>query len=90
MLLIKREVRIAKYNSILSETTIRACEVFSESKILTTEARRTIVLGFLGFGQRISKRLYMASVNGWRSEDFHRLCNNKGPTLTISHGERSG
>jgi hypothetical protein len=27
--------------------------------------------------------LYRASKDGWQSSDFHRMCNNKGATISI-------
>ena len=27
--------------------------------------------------------LYRGSVDGWKPKDFHKRCDNKGPTLTI-------
>jgi len=27
--------------------------------------------------------IYTASINGWRAEDFHRFCNQRGPTLCL-------
>ncbi|KAL9962648.1 hypothetical protein ACROYT_G031769 [Oculina patagonica] len=31
------------------------------------------------------KRCWLATVDGWSSFTFHRLCDNKGPTVTIIH-----
>jgi hypothetical protein len=28
-------------------------------------------------------RIYDATTDGWKAEDFHRCCDKKGPTLTI-------
>ena len=29
------------------------------------------------------ERIYSASSDGWGSEDFHRCCDRKGPTLVV-------
>jgi hypothetical protein len=32
-----------------------------------------------------SRLLYKATTNGWSSQNFHKLCDNKGPTITIAN-----
>ena len=39
------------------------------------------------------KLLYRGSIDGWKAKDFHRLCDNQGPTVTLvksSAGRVSG
>ncbi len=60
-------------------------DVFSDSAILTTDAQRKFVISlFVGevFNAKIV-RLYKASSNGFGASDFHKFCDNKGPTLTL-------
>ena len=38
---------------------------------------------YISIGTR-PKQLYKASVNGWSPSTFHRLCDNKGPTITVA------
>ena len=38
---------------------------------------------YISIGTR-PKILYKASVNGWTPSTFHKLCDNKGPTITIA------
>ena len=40
------------------------------------------VVGWLG-GQFQWQLCYRASVHGWRAKNFHTMCDNKGPTVTI-------
>lgn len=35
------------------------------------------------------KLLYRASLNGWKSEDFHRFCDLKGPTLSLYRSSKN-
>ena len=39
---------------------------------------------FLSNKIKSSKLLYSATVNGWSVDVFHKLCDNKGPTITIA------
>jgi hypothetical protein len=60
-------------------------DVFSDSAILTTDAQRKFVISlFVGevFNAKIV-RLYKASSNGFQAANFHKFCDNKGPTLTL-------
>jgi len=38
---------------------------------------------WLNYVEIYSHLLFRASANGWSSDEFHKLCDNKGPTLTI-------
>ena len=41
----------------------------------------------------VIKLLYRGSRDGWKAEDFHKLCDNQGPTVTLvksSAGRVSG
>jgi hypothetical protein len=58
---------------------------FNDSTILTNEAYRRFVLSlFIGyiFNAKM-KRLYRATANGFSAAQFHALCNDKGPTLSL-------
>jgi hypothetical protein len=59
--------------------------VFSDSTILTTHTDRKFVISlFVGevFNAKIA-RLYKASEHGFKAENFHKFCDNKGPTVTL-------
>ena len=32
-----------------------------------------------------SRILYKASINGWSAQNFHKICDNRGPTITIAN-----
>jgi len=42
-----------------------------------------LLLQWLGGTKKIGSLLYKASRDGFGAKDFHRLCNNKGATLTL-------
>jgi hypothetical protein len=40
-------------------------------------------IDLLGNRRCETRRIYLASENGWYAEDFHRLCDGKGPTISL-------
>lgn len=59
---------------------VKMVERFEDSTILDHDQNQVQtlrnVLGFPGL-------LYRGSRDGWRSSDFHKCCDNKGPTVTL-------
>ena len=57
----------------------------STSKTLRTPEHRKMVISFVRdqFPQATFQRIYDATTDGWKSQDFHRQCDKKGWTLTI-------
>ena len=57
------------------------------SIILKSESHRSAVMSWLSSGASCSL-LYRASIDGESPQDFHRCCDNRGPTLVmIQSGE---
>ena len=57
----------------------------SESILVTTPKQKAFVISVIHDINPTSniKLLYRGSRDGWEAKDFHRLCDNQGPTLTI-------
>ena len=67
----------------------------SESILVTTLKQKAFVISVIPDIKPTSiiKLLYRGSKDGWAAADFHRLCDNKGPTVTLvksSAGRISG
>ncbi len=61
-------------------------EFFYRSRIINPNHETWWLLkNFSGIieGQTILELIYCGSVHGWKYDDFHRECDNKGPTITI-------
>ena len=59
---------------------------FKDSVILSLEQRQTLVNWLKETGPisiPSEKMLYCASRNGWSNSNFHRCCDNMGPTVTV-------
>ena len=60
---------------------------FKDSTILTTEQKEIFVNNWLKIklqnGHSDFVLIYRASRDGWNSSNFHSLCDNKGPTVTV-------
>ena len=60
---------------------------FKDSTILTTEQKEIFVNNWLKIklqnGHPNFVLIYRASRDGWNSSNFHSLCDNKGPTVTV-------
>jgi len=56
-------------------------EAFFDSLILERE-RKTSLQVLLG-AQRVYNLLYRGSRDGWSTDTFHFLCDNRGPTVTV-------
>ena len=60
---------------------------FKDSTILTAEQKEIFVNNWLKTKLNSSQSdfvlIYRASRDGWRSSNFHALCDNKGPTVTV-------
>lgn len=60
---------------------------FKDSTILTTEQKQVFVnkwlKGKLQNGHSDFVLIYRASRDGWSSDNFHGLCDSKGPTVTV-------
>lgn len=47
------------------------------------------LLQLINYSQvRGTRLLYRATRDGFRAEDFHRLCDNRGPTLTVIRSDQ--
>lgn len=57
--------------------------MFGDSKIVVLEDHKVFLKKNLPELKEPPKLLYRGSVNGWKMKDFHKLCDNKGPTLTL-------
>ena len=57
----------------------------SESILVTTLKQKAFVISVIPDFMSIAQinLLYRGSRDGWKAKDFHRLCDNQGPTLTI-------
>jgi hypothetical protein len=60
---------------------------FAGSKMITTDSQAQFLIskipGLLNKNKQNLKLLYQGSRDGWRVEEFHKRCDNQGPTLTI-------
>ena len=61
-------------------------ELCGKSVILKNEDHQSIVTSWLPSGSTFSL-LFRASADGNSGDDFHRCCNNKGPTLVVAKSE---
>ena len=63
---------------------VKMVETFEDSTILDHDQNQVQtlrnVLGFPDGGERL---LYRGSRDGWHASDFHKCCDNKGPTVTL-------
>ncbi|TNV79826.1 hypothetical protein FGO68_gene9460 [Halteria grandinella] len=60
--------------------------LFSDSLILTDSTKKQTMIGYftqMGKTNFNFSLLYRATSDGFGAKDFHRTCDNKGPTLTI-------
>jgi hypothetical protein len=60
--------------------------LFRESTLFSDEAKLQFLIKSVkkSFGRDFTcKLLYRASRDGWKRADFHRLCDDKGPTVVI-------
>ena len=67
----------------------------NESILVTTPKQKAFVISVIPDIKPTSniKLLYRCSRDGWEAKDFHRICDNQGPTLTLvksSVGKISG
>jgi hypothetical protein len=60
----------------------------SPSSIVTTQEHMEALHGFVP-GWRL-ELCYRASRDGWTAADFHRLCDNRGPTLVVAKERLNG
>ena len=67
------------------ESTV-ASTYFGASTTLRTPENQSLILKFVRdqFPQATFQRIYDATTDGWKSDDFHRCCDGKGWTLTIA------
>ena len=60
---------------------VKMVETFKDSTILDHDQKQVQTLrNVLGFPDCL---LYRGSRDGWLSSDFHKHCDNKGPTVTL-------
>ncbi|TNV79757.1 hypothetical protein FGO68_gene2768 [Halteria grandinella] len=60
--------------------------LFADSLILNDATKRRTIIGYftqMGKANIMPSLLYRATRDGFGADDFHRTCDNKGPTLTI-------
>ncbi len=63
---------------------LRLIDSFLElSKCATENKQKEYLLKLLGNKRFITYMLYRGSENGWKYEDFHSRCDNKGPTISL-------
>ena len=68
---------VASSNSLLNS-------FFDESVIINQALNKDfLVTMFEGQTLDQTKLLFRATMDGWKSNDFHKLCDNKGPTLVL-------
>ena len=67
------------------ESTV-ASTYFGASTTLRTPENQSLILKFVRdqFPQATFQRIYDATTDGWKSDDFHRCCDGKGWTLTVA------
>ncbi len=61
-------------------------KMFSDSMIAASEERQAVLRSFLNRYERTFKEwslIYRSNEHGSTPDDFHRRCDNKGPTLTL-------
>ena len=75
------EAEYYQIQGIIDELTRK----FGDSVILNSEQASTLVKWLPPEDSELGEvvLLYRASRDGWRSSDFHRLCDHKGPTITV-------
>lgn len=60
---------------------------FASSKLITSESQAQFLLskipGILNKNKQYLKLIYQASRDGWRVDEFHKRCDNQGPTVTL-------
>ena len=62
-------------------------EMFKTSLIIKDEKHRSALMSWLPSNASCSL-LYQTSANGTTPDDFHRCCDNKGPTLVVVKSEQ--
>ena len=72
-----------------------AKQIMNDSILVTTQKSKNFVKSAIPDLKPTSvmKLLYRGSKDGWAAADFHRLCDNQGPTVTLvksSAGRISG
>jgi hypothetical protein len=61
----------------------------SESKCNALDDKVYLKKELLGNRRFVTRRLYLASLDGWYAEDFHVRCDGRGPTISlfkVKHG----
>ena len=79
------EAEYYQIQGIIDDLTSRAEPKFHESLILNSDQTVTLVNMLPPDDSELREvvLLYRASRDGWSSSDFHRLCDDKGPTITV-------
>jgi hypothetical protein len=55
----------------------------NESQCSSQEDKLYLKIELLGNRRCYTRRLYLASLDGWYAEDFHRQCDGRGPTISL-------
>jgi hypothetical protein len=58
-------------------------DLFEDSKIITNFSASFSIYSFFDLKPTTLSLLYRASRDGFSASDFHKACDNKGPTLVI-------
>ena len=78
------EAEFYQIHGILEELRHPPKQPFEDSMILTTWQKEILVNNWLKEKLHCNFLLiYRASRDGWNSSNFHTLCDNKGPTVTV-------
>ena len=81
------EAEFYQIRGIVEELRHRPNLPFKDSTILSTEQKQVFVNKWLKEKLKSVQSdfvlAYRASRNGWNSSNFHSLCDNKGPTVTV-------
>ena len=67
--------------------------VCKDSDIIVLDEHRLYLTSLLAKHGNTTTLLYRGSRDGWTASDFHRLCDNQGPTVTLyytDHGRFCG
>ncbi len=59
-------------------------EFLQNSKCATEKIQKQYLLNILGNKKILAVLLYSGSIHGWKAQDFHSRCDNKGPTVSLS------
>ena len=65
--------------------TLEQCidAMLAQSEVCTTKEEKQFLVKSLGGRTFKTTKLYRGSEDGFMSEDFHRLCDGKGPTISL-------